>query len=284
MGRASGESKRTMTDFSPAGSVLPHPEFQWHIVVSGGEVLCSPRGPLHRSLPVQLPAGPSPSVTDMSASHYLGEWCGAACGVHHLPMRVDIPGCEWRGLRSLLGAVDEPLFFLVGRAMQVANWDLDHRFCGRCGIQTVYHSRDRARVCTHCSLAVYPRISPCVIMLVTRGDECLLARHTRHPHALYTALAGFIEPGESAEQALAREVREEVGLETGAVRYIGSQSWPFPGQLMIGYLAEVAGGALVPDQEEISEARWFNRSEIPQAIPPAETLSGQLIRTFIEMG
>ena len=273
-----------MTEFSPAGCVLPHPEFQRHIVVSGGEVLCSPEGPLHHTLPVQVPVAQQPQEQGTSASHYLGEWCGHACGVHHLPVRVDIAGCEWLGLRSLLGAVSESLFFLVGRAMQVVNWDLDHRYCGRCGLQTEYHARDRARVCDHCSLVVYPRISPCVIMLVTRGDQCLLARHTRHRHALYTALAGFIEPGENAEQALAREVREEVGLETGAVRYVGSQSWPFPGQLMIGYLAEVTGGALVPDQDEISEARWFHRSEIPQAIPPAETLSGKLIRTFVGMG
>lgn len=267
-----------MTDFSPAGCVLPHPEFQQHIVVSNGEVLCSAQGPIHASLPVQFP----PAVKDKVASHYLGEWRGDSCGVHYLPIRLDIPGCEWRSLRSLLGVVEEPVFFLVGRAMQIVNWDLDHQFCGRCGLRTMYHSRDRARVCDHCTLAVYPRISPCVIMLVTRGDECLLARHARHRQALHTALAGFIEPGENAEQALAREVREEVGLETGRVHYVGSQSWPFPGQLMIGFLAEAVGGTLAPDQEEISEARWFHRSEVPATIPPAETLSGQLIRTFIE--
>ncbi|WP_066963805.1 NAD(+) diphosphatase [Microbulbifer sp. Q7] len=272
-----------MTDFNSAGCVLPHPEFHWHIVVSGGEVLCSHQGPLHRVLPVQIPAAHQFSEQGISDSHYLGEWRGGACGVHHLPMKVDIPGCEWRGLRSLLGAVDESLFFLVGRATQVVNWDLDHQYCGRCGVQTIYHSRDRARVCEHCSLAVYPRISPCVIMLVTRGDQCLLARHARHRKALHTALAGFIEPGENAEQALAREVYEEVGLETGAARYVGSQSWPFPGQLMIGYLVEATGGTLVPDKEEISEARWYNRSQVPEDIPPVETLSGQLIRTFIEM-
>ena len=273
-----------MTEFSPAGCVLPHPVFQRHIVVCGGEVLCAPDGPLHRTLPSWSPAGHLAAEQGASSSHYLGEWYGEPCGVHYLPTRPDIPGCEWVGLRSLLGAVDESVFFLVGRAMQVVNWDLDHRFCGRCGVATAYHPRDRARVCDHCSLVVYPRISPCVIMLVTRGDQCLLARHARHRHALYTALAGFIEPGENAEQALAREVREEVGLETGAARYVGSQSWPFPGQLMIGYLVEATGGALVPDREEISEAQWFHRSHIPDAIPPAETLSGQLIRTFVGEG
>lgn len=272
-----------MSQFSPAGCVLPLPTLVWHIVVSHGEVLCSEQGPLHSVLPIQSPEGGWHSENSFS-SHYLGDWRGEACGVHYLPVQLDIPGFEWRGLRSLLGAVDESLFFLIGRAMQVASWDLDHQFCGRCGLQTDYHPRDRARVCSHCSLAVYPRISPCVIMLVTQGEKCLLARHTRHPQALYTALAGFIEPGENAEQALAREVCEEVGLRVNNFRYVGSQSWPFPGQLMIGFLAEACGGKLVPDQEEIMEARWFHKSEMPAAIPPQETLSGQLIRTFIEKG
>nr|WP_010132273.1 NAD(+) diphosphatase [Microbulbifer agarilyticus] len=269
-----------MPDFHPAANVLPHPEFHWHIVVANGEVLCSAQGPLHSVLPVNLAAGELDT-------HYLGEWGGKPCAVHHLPLRLALPGCEWRGLRSLLGTVEESLFLLLGRAMQVANWGLDHRFCGRCGAQTSYHAKDRARVCDHCNFSVYPRISPCVIMLLVRGDECLLARHARHRQALYTALAGFIEPGESAEQALAREAQEEVGLvvgqEPGQLRYVGSQPWPFPGQLMIGYLAEVTGGELRPDQDEIADARWFHRSEIPQAIPPVETLSGQLIRTFVEM-
>ncbi|WP_236250373.1 NAD(+) diphosphatase [Microbulbifer sp. ALW1] len=230
---------------------------------------------MHSEFPFVLPVQAGTPV-----SHYLGEWQGAPCGVHHLPIRVDIPGFEWRGLRTFLGAVDEQLFFLIGRATQVVNWDLDHQYCGRCGLQTEYHPKDRARVCEHCSFAVYPRISPCVIMLVTRGDECLLARHTHHRHAMYTALAGFIEPGENAEQALAREVREEVGLEIANPHYVGSQSWPFPGQLMIGFLAETTGGTLTPDRDEIMDARWFHRDEVPEIIPPAETLSGQLIRTF----
>ena len=203
-----------------------------------------------------------------------------ACGVHYLPQTRVIPGCEWRGLRSLLGAVSESEFALAGRAMQVISWDRDHRFCGRCGGETTYHPQDRARICHRCDYAVYPRISPCVIMLVTRGNEYLLARHNHHRRPLQTALAGFIEPGESAEQAVVREVREEVGLEVGALQYVGSQSWPFPGQLMIGFLAECSGGELRPDRSEISEARWFHRSQVPEDIPPAQTLSGQLIRTF----
>ena len=261
-----------MNEFLPAGRVLPLPDLHWHILISGQEVLCVGDGVLHSDIAI--------ARSEITASHYLGDWAGNACGVHYLARQVVVPGCEWRGLRSLLGAVSEAEFGLAGRAMQVVNWDRDHRYCGRCGGETALHPQDRARICHHCDFAVYPRISPCVIMLVTRGDECLLAQHNHHRRQLLTALAGFIEPGENAEQALVREVREEVGLEVGALRYVGSQSWPFPGQLMIGFLAEVKGGELRPDASEIREARWYHREHLPEDIPPVETLSGQLIRTF----
>ncbi|WP_250464045.1 NAD(+) diphosphatase [Microbulbifer litoralis] len=255
--------------FVPAASAHPAPRFARHIVIADGQLLC--RGDVF--LHVQPVAAP------VVSSHYLGELAGESCGVHLLSHRVEVPGCEWCNLRSLLGRVDEIHFALAGRALQVVNWDRDHRFCGRCGRETEYHASDRARICPGCQLAVYPRISPCVIMLVTRGEECLLARHAHHRHSLYTALAGFIEPGENAEQALRREVQEEVGLEVGESRYIGSQSWPFPGQLMLGYLAQWRAGEVQPDGDEIAEADWYHYSELPE-IPPPQTLSGQLIRTF----
>ncbi|MCW8127946.1 NAD(+) diphosphatase [Microbulbifer halophilus] len=255
--------------FVPAASPRPAPRFSRHILVAEGELLCRGDDFLHSQ--------PAPAV--VLCSHYLGELAGEPCGVHQLSRRIEVPGCEWRRLRSLLGAVDELRFALAGRAMQVVDWDRDHRFCGRCGRETEYHPRDRARVCPGCRLAVYPRISPCVIMLVTRGEECLLARHTHHRHSLYTALAGFIEPGENAEQALRREVQEEVGLEVGESHYIGSQSWPFPGQLMLGYLARWHAGRVRPDRDEIAEADWYHYTDLPE-IPPPQTLSGQLIRTF----
>lgn len=264
-----------MTDiFIPAASVRPAPEFARHILVAEGQLLCCGDRFLH--------SGDVLAAELIRSSHYLGDLAGRPCGVHHLSRQMDVHGCEWRNLRSLLLNVDEQLFALAGRAVQVVNWDSEHRFCGNCGEATVYHPSDRARVCPSCRLTVYPRISPCVIMLVTRGDECLLARHVHHRHAMHTALAGFIEPGENAEQALAREVREEVGLEIGRSSYIGSQSWPFPGQLMLGFLAEWAGGDLRPDRDEIAEAAWFHYSALPE-IPPAQTLSGQLIRKFAEL-
>nr|WP_255775838.1 NAD(+) diphosphatase [Microbulbifer sediminum] len=252
----------------------PQPVFSCHIYVSGGQLLCAGEVFVHDRLDV-----PAELVV---ASHYLGELSGQTCGVHLLSAAVDVPGCEWRGLRSLLGLVEEEMFFLAGRAMQVGNWDTDHRYCGRCGSATICSPRgERARICPSCQLSVYPRISPCVIMLVTRGEECLLARHSHHRHGLFTALAGFIEPGESAEQAVAREVNEEVGLVVGQPHYIGSQPWPFPGQLMLGYTVPWLAGGLKPDRVEIAEAHWFHYSDLPAEIPPPQTLSGQLIRGFV---
>lgn len=257
--------------FVPAARVLPMPPLAQHILIAENRLLCCGDRFLH---------GDNPLSGDLvESSHYLGELQGRACGVHLISRQIEVPGFEWRNLRSLLSRVDDLHFALAGRALQVVDWDKNHRYCGRCGRATEYHPRDRARVCRHCELTVYPRISPCVIMLVTRGEECLLARHARHRHGYYTALAGFIEPGENAEQALVREVREEVGLEVGKCHYIGSQSWPFPGQLMLGYFAEYAGGTLKPDPEEIAEASWFHYSALPE-IPPPQTLSGQLIRAF----
>ncbi|WP_444888613.1 NAD(+) diphosphatase [Microbulbifer sp. JMSA008] len=257
--------------FEPAANVWEAPEFSQQIIVAEGLVLCSGDRFIHEV--DQLPP------TTAISSHYLGELGGRSCGVRVLSAQFEIHGHDWRNLRSLLTSTEEYLFALAGRALQVAYWDRDHRFCGRCGTETHYHSLDRARTCPNCQLTVYPRISPCVIMLVTRGEECLLARHANRRNITYTALAGFIEPGESAEQALRREVREEVGLEVGKLRYVGSQPWPFPGQLMLGYLAEWQGGELCPDPNEIEEAQWFHYRSLP-AIPPVQTLSGQLIQTF----
>ncbi|BBM02871.1 NAD(+) diphosphatase [Microbulbifer sp. GL-2] len=259
--------------FEPAANVWAAPEFSQQIIVAEGLVLCSGDQFIHE---VDLLLAEA-----VVSSHYLGELGGRSCGVRVLSRQLDVRGHDWRNLRSLLTSTEEHLFALAGRALQVAYWDRDHRFCGRCGTATHYHSIDRARSCSNCQLTVYPRISPCVIMLVTRGEECLLARHANRRNITYTALAGFIEPGESAELALKREVREEVGLEVGRMQYIGSQPWPFPGQLMLGYLAEWQGGELCPDPNEIEEAKWFHYRSLPE-IPPVQTLSGQLIYTFSE--
>ena len=171
-------------------------------------------------------------------------------------------------LRTLYGVLGEPRWSLAGRASQLLGWDRDHAFCGRCGTATEHLPGERARHCPRCGLDAYPRLSPAVITVVERGDELLLARGTRFPRPFYSALAGFVEPGESLEECVRREVREEVGIELGGIRYFGSQPWPFPSSLMIGFHADYASGELVLDPAEIVDAGWFRAHDLPLVPPP----------------
>jgi NAD+ diphosphatase len=193
----------------------------------------------------------------------------------------NLAGYQWLGLRNLLEQLSEDEFQAAGRALQVLRWHFDHQFCGRCGKPTVQHSQDFAKSCGDCKIDFYPRLSPCIITLVTRGDECLLAWHTRSREEKYSCLAGFIEVGESPEQTLEREVMEEVGLSVNNIRYVASQPWPFPGQLMLGYFADYAGGDIFVDQQEIMAAYWYRYDQLPK-IPPVTTISGRLINTFVQ--
>ncbi len=195
--------------------------------------------------------------------------------------QIDLPGFQWLGLRNFLGHLSEAEFQTAGRALQILRWHFDHQFCGRCGKPTIQHTHDLAKNCGVCGLDFYPRLSPCIITLVTRGDECLLAWHTRSKVEKYSCLAGFIEIGEAPEQTLAREVMEEVGLRVKNIRYVDSQPWPFPGQLMLGYFAEYDGGDIQLDQNEIQAAKWFRYDQLP-AVPPVTTISGRLINTFVQ--
>jgi NAD+ diphosphatase len=210
---------------------------------------------------------------------FVGHWQGEACFAVELEDIVEVDELQYQigNLYHLLGRVDDALFALTGRAAQLLDWERDHRFCGRCGEPMRPADGERAMACVSCNTSLYPRISPCVIVLVTRGDEMLLARNARFPRPMYSSLAGFIEAGESVEATLRREVREEVAVEVGELTYHGSQSWPFPNQLMLGFFAEYAGGEVCPDNDEIAEADWFHPNALPP-VPPPSSIAGQLIR------
>ena len=179
-------------------------------------------------------------------------------------------------LRALLAEGPDDLAQAAGRAAQLLDWEATHRFCGTCGTANERSPRELVRVCPGCGAATYPRISPAVIMAVRRGDEVLLARRAGMRASFWSVLAGFVEPGETLEQAVAREVGEEAGVEVEDVRYVGSQPWPFPSQLMIGFRARYAGGELRIDETELAEAAWFGREELPP-IPPPFTIANRLI-------
>lgn len=192
-----------------------------------------------------------------------------------------LPGYQWLGLRQLLGRVTESVFQTAGRALQILRWHTDHQYCGRCGRPTQQHVAELAKSCHYCGVDFYPRLSPCIITLVTRGDYCLLAWHARSKEEKYSCLAGFIEVGETPEQTLEREVMEEVGVTVNNIRYLASQPWPFPGQLMLGYFADYVAGDIRVDQQEIVAAHWYRYDQLPN-VPPASTISGLLIQTFVQ--
>ena len=210
--------------------------------------------------------------------HFLGTLDGQHCWAVELPAE---DGAALTELRMLWGTVDEVRWRLAGRAVQLVEWDRTHRYCGRCGVPTVAADGERARRCPECGLLAFPRLAPAVIVLVQREDgRALLARNVNFPRTMFSCLAGFVEPGETLEEAVRREVGEEVGVELGTVSYWGSQPWPFPHSLMVGFMAEWAGGEIVCQAGEIAEARWFARHELPD-IPPGISIARRLIDTWL---
>ncbi len=184
-------------------------------------------------------------------------------------------------VRSLFGALDAGALELVGRALAFTEFETTHRFCGRCGTPTQPSLVDRAKRCPSCELSAYPRIPPAVITLIERDGQLLLARSARFKAGMFSAVAGFVEVGESLEEAAVREVREEVGVEVGALRYFGSQPWPFGRSLMIGYFARYLSGDVRVDGEEIEEARWFDLDALP-LLPPPISIARKLIDAFVK--
>jgi len=248
------------------------------VVINRGKLLCR-----EDSLWQPLPFSVSGAFGPANHQHYLGSLDRKHCFAVFFDYKVEpqLEHFEWISLRSQIGYITEEYFQLAGRALQITRWYHDHQFCGVCGGRNRESSSERALVCQSCEARFFPRISPCVIGLVKWGSMCLLARGARHPQGMFSTLAGFVEPGESAEEAFIREVREEVGIEIKNIQYLTSQPWPFPGQLMLGFMADYADGDLVIDEKEIIEAAWFARDDLP-AVPPMGTIAGQLIQVFVD--
>ncbi|MGY2376736.1 NAD(+) diphosphatase [Pseudomonas sp. SDO524_S393] len=214
------------------------------------------------------------------AEHGIGHLDGEPVYLLELDAAGEVPGCSWQGLRGFMLQGDHTLYKVLGYAAQIGTWAREHRFCGSCGQAMVQVPRERAMHCAACDLRSYPRISPSMIVLVTRGDEILLARSPRFVTGVYSTLAGFAEPGESAEDCLIREVREEVQVEVKNIQYMGSQCWPFPHSMMLGFHAEYAGGDIVPQADEIEDAQWFNIHDLPP-LPASRSIARYLIDLYL---
>jgi len=265
---------RTPIDFQPALELALHDDAVVHVFVRDALVqsLDEPR------------ALPWRSWRAMGFEAARVQPIGRHQGVDHLAVALpdDHPADHmpdgWRaaGLRNWFGALDDETLSIAMRAVQMLVWDRTHRFCGACGVPTEQAAGERAKRCPSCRMTVYPRISPAMMALVTRGEELLLGRGINFPPGRYSALAGFLEAGETIEECVIREVREETNVEIRNPRYFASQSWPFPNSLMIAFTAEYAGGEVRHDPAELADAQWFHYDALPQ-IPPRLSIARALI-------
>lgn len=265
--RALLEEMGGMTNWIPGWSDEPPGQGDGLILARGQAVVRSSTGWIHDAL-----SPDAARVTD-EPPIFLGHLDGQRLFV----ALADRPDEEQvLSLRDALLASDGERAAVLNTAAQVLQWQRDHRFCGRCGHPTRMHERERAKWCDQCEIPFYPRLAPCVIVLIRNEGKLFLARSSRHRHNFYSLIAGFIEPGESAEDAVRREVAEETGLSVTNVRYHASQPWPFPHQLMLGYFADFAGGELRLQEDELAAADWFEPGHLPP-VPPDTTIAGRLI-------
>lgn len=234
--------------------------------------------------PVEVPlaAGPEEFGVEVVFRQEIGPLDGRRCWAVEVSPNAKAPGgMVFRDLRRLFSGVNEEFFRMAGRAKQIVGWHATHRFCGRCGAETGPVAGEMAKKCTRCGMLYYPRLSPAIIVLVRDRSRVLLARSPNFPPGMYSALAGFVEPGESLEEAIRREVNEEVGVELANVQYFGSQPWPFPSSLMIGFTADYAGGEVRVEPTEIEDANWYAVEDLPM-VPPRNSIARAMIDHFIE--
>jgi NAD+ diphosphatase len=267
--------------FIPIGAeAAPEPgRPSWWFVVRGGDLLVTRNGD---SFDIPL----LPDIAALSFSperaHVIGAVDGTACRVLGVPAHSEAPpGWSFEVVRGLFAAISDTFFAAAARALEIADWDRSHRFCGSCGSPTALKPGERALECIACGHLSYPRISPAVIVAVVRNDQILLARARRFPPGMYSVLAGFVEPGETLEECVRREVMEETGIEVTNLRYFSSQPWPFPHSLMIGFEARWAGGDIEIDPVEIMDAQWWRPDAMP-TIPPGMSIARRLIDRWLE--
>jgi len=212
---------------------------------------------------------------------YLGHLDSLACYAVEVSQDLAVPGSlYYPNIRNLYGILPDRELALAALATRIIDFDRTTTFCGQCGAETRMSRIERAKICDRCGLTTYPRTSPAIIVLVMNGDKILLARSPRFPPDLFSIIAGFVEPGETLEEAVHREVKEEVGIRISNIRYIGSEPWPFPHSLMLGFIADYAGGEIAIDNNEIIAAGWFEREHLP-TLPSPMSISRALIEYWI---
>lgn len=226
---------------------------------------------------------------DSWPQHFVGIVDGAGWWAVDVPVDAGDPSFgAATDLYRYFTMASEGEWLAAGRAVQIVEWCRTHAFCGRCAAPTELTTGERGLKCPACELVVYPRVAPAMITLITRGEpgpdqEALLARGVRFPRPMYSCLAGFVEPGEDLEGAVVREVKEEVGVDVDGVRYVGSQPWPFPHSLMVGFRVDYVGGEIVCEEGEIMDAQWYRKDALPM-IPPPMSIAGRIIEQWVNEG
>lgn len=235
-----------------------------------------------KSYMVPVSVEPPVKASQIGYSRCIGVYDGTPCMVVELvPDSSPSPLLTGVTMREAHGHIGGDHWIIAGRASQILRWRRDHRFCGRCSTEMGEDDQDLLRRCPSCDYFCYPRLSPAVIMSVVRGNEILLGRSPRFPDGMYSVLAGYVEPGETLEEAVRREVYEETNIEVTDIRYIDSQPWPFPHSLMVGFSARYAGGELCADGEELEDAGWFRADNLPR-LPSRISIARQLIELFLQ--
>lgn len=238
----------------------------------------------HAGEAARIPVAPSLKQWSIEPirTHYLGTWQGVPCYAVEASEEADAPeGLAFHALRALYETMEEGLFHLAGRAIQIVAWARTHQFCGQCGGRTVKSEREHAMLCPTCGTSSYPRLAPAVIVAILKDKQVLLA-HARHfRNNMYGLIAGFVEPGETLEDCVQREIREEIGLNVKNIRYFGSQQWPFPHSIMIGFIADYDSGEIRVDGEEIVDADWFDAEHLPE-IPSRVSIARKMLDWYTE--
>lgn len=254
-------------------------ESSWWFVFSGDKLLVkeTERGP-------QIPLTDNLEKAGITPvrSQYLGIFREQACFSVEAQNSIPAPeGMEFRELRSLLGVVEDDVFLVAGKGIQIVDWDRSHQYCGRCGSATETKQDERAKICPKCGMLFYPKLSPAVIVAIVKDGKLLLAHNNRFRPNWYSVIAGFVEPGETFEECVQREVMEEVGLKVKNIKYFGNQPWPFPNSLMVAFTAEYESGEIKVDGIEISDAGWFTQDTFPDT-PGKTVIAGHLISWYKE--
>ncbi len=219
---------------------------------------------------------------DLQQSRFIGLLGGHYCYALEVPEGLPLPdSLKSISQRDVFAQFSASEIKAISLAKQIITWDKQYRFCGQCGEPTIELSDERAKVCRKCGLTNYPRLSPSIIVSVVKGKQILLARSARFPKGMYSVLAGFVEPGETLEECINREIDEEVGIKVKNIKYFGSQNWPFPHSLMIAFTTDYASGKITIDNNEIVDAKWFTADDLPR-LPGSYSIARSMIDHFCD--